>query len=232
MLNRSNLPEIVRERRLLRTLWRDAKAVVVIEFAYSLPILMMLAFTAVELTNLAIVNMRVSQMTLTVADNLSRAMQSVPQNAPRIREIDINDALLGANIQGGNLRVLDNGRIVVSSLQVDASNRQTIFWQRCKGVLAVNSAYGAQGATQGATPGFTGMGSAPVVQAPANSAIIFAELTYDYQPLVGSWALGDYRIRKEAAYFVRDNRSLTLAPENPIPVANASTCDKHDTSFV
>ena len=84
--------------------------------------------------------------------------------------------------------------------------------------------------TQGTTTGFTGMGS-PVVQAPAGSAIIFAELTYNYKPLVGSWALGNFQLRKEAAFFVRDSRDLTTQPDNPSPAANASLCSQHNTTF-
>ena len=123
-------------RRSLRSLWRNNDAVMLIEFAYSLPILMLLAFGSIELANLAISNMRVSQMAMTVADNLSRAKQSVDLNLPRLREVDVNDALLGAKIQGGSgLDVLTNGRIVVSSLQQNAGGKQRIFWQRCKGLL-------------------------------------------------------------------------------------------------
>lgn len=203
-----------------------------IEFAYSLPILMTLAFTSVELTNLAVANMRVSQIAMTTADNVSRALQSVRLTPAVLREVDINDALVGAKIQGGErLKILDKGRIILSSLQRDANNRQTIFWQRCKGMLNVNSAYGAQGATQGVTAGFTGMGATtPKVQAAAGSAIIFAEVTYDYEPLVGAWALGNFRIRREAAYYVRDDRDLTDI-SNPNPAATVSNCNIRNTTF-
>jgi Flp pilus assembly protein TadG len=64
--------------------------VALIEFAYSMPILMLLGFTGVELANLAIASMRVSQITMTVADNLSRAKQTVPLGLPQLREVDIN----------------------------------------------------------------------------------------------------------------------------------------------
>ncbi len=219
--------------RFLGRLRRDDDAIMLIEFAYSLPILMSLAFTSVELTNLAIANMRVSQIAMTVADNLSRAKQSVPLGLPQLREVDINDALLGARIQGGDrLNILASGRIVVSSLQQNASNRQRIFWQRCKGALTgSNSAYGVEGATEGTTPGFTGMGTgANKVQAAPGSAIIFTEITYNYEPLVGSWALGNFRIRREAAYYVRDDRDLTQV-YNPSPAATASSCNVHNTTF-
>lgn len=226
------MPGVIR-RRPLRGLWRSKDAIMLIEFAYSLPILMSLAFGSVELANLAVTNMRVSQIAMTVADNLSRAKQSVPLGLPQLREVDINDALLGAKIQGGSsINILTKGRIVVSSLQQNASAKQRIFWQRCKGALTgANSNYGAEGATEGTTPGFTGMGAgANKVQAAPNSAIIFAEVTYNYEPLVGSWALGTFKIRREAAYYVRDDRDLAQV-YNPSPAATPSTCNTYNTNF-
>lgn len=225
------MPALIR-RRALRGLWRSKDAIMLIEFAYSLPVLMLLAFGSLELSNLAITNMRVSQIAMTVADNLSRAKQSVPLGLPQLREVDINDALLGAKIQAGaRLNILDSGRIVVSSLQQNASNKQRIFWQRCKGMVTAPSNYGVEGATEGTTAGFTGMGAgATKVQAAAGSAIIFTEVTYDYEPLVGAWALGTFRIRREAAYYVRDDRDLTQV-YNPSPAATASTCNVHNTTF-
>ncbi|MBX9898936.1 MAG: pilus assembly protein [Qipengyuania sp.] len=225
-------------RRSLRALARNKDAVMLVEFAYSLPVLMLLAFGSIELANLAIANMRVSQIAMTVADNLSRAKQSVPLTLPQLREVDINDALLGAKIQGGgNLNILDKGRIVVSSLQQDGASKQKIFWQRCKGMLNKNSNYGAEGATEGTTPGFTGMGAgANKVKAAPNSAIIFTEVTYEYEPLVGEWALGRFTIRREAAFYVRDDRDLTGGPDsngiyNFSPYATKSACNVYNTSF-
>ena len=142
-------PATPAKRRGLSALWRSKDAIMLIEFAYSLPILMGLAFGSVELTNLAIANMRVSQIAMTTADNVSRALQSVRLSPVVLREVDINDALIGAKVQGGDrLNILNTGRIILSSLQQDANGRQTIFWQRCKGMLNVTSAYGNQGATQ------------------------------------------------------------------------------------
>ena len=220
-------------RALLTRLRADQRAVVIVEFANSLPILMALAFSSVELTNLAIANMRVSQITMGVADNLSRAMQSVPMQDPQLREVDINDALLGGDIQGGTaIPILTQGRIVLSSLHRNAAGNQTILWQRCKGMLTGGeSRYGVQGATQGTTPGFTGMGASPnVVQAPDGTDVIFAEVTYNYRPIVGAWALGNFTIRRESAYLVRDNRER-IAPINPAPAATASACNVFNSTW-
>lgn len=220
------------KRSSLRRLWRDREAVMLIEFAYSLPLLMLLAFSGLELTHLTIANTKVNQIAMTTADNVSRALQSIRLNPAVLREVDVNDALVGATIQAGDrMSILGKGRIILSSLQRDANGRQTILWQRCKGMLNVTSAYGGQGATEGVTAGFTGMGaSSPKVRADPGSAVIFAEVTYDYEPLVGAWALGNFRIRREAAFYVRDDRDLSRI-DNPNPAASVSNCNIHNTTF-
>jgi Flp pilus assembly protein TadG len=223
---------------ITRKLWKNQSGVVIVEFAYALPIFTVLGFTGVEIAHLAIANMRVSQIAMTVADNLSRAKQTVPLGDPELREVDINDALLGARIQGGDsLNILTKGRIIVSSLQRNASGKQTIAWQRCKGKLNVNSKYGPQGTTQpsSGTTGFQGMGEGTTrVQAEANSAIIFAEVTYTYEPLVASSILGTRTIRKEAAFYVRDDRKLTGGIDGTgifVPVANYAACNLLNDTF-
>lgn len=225
---------------LRRCLACDQSGTVIIEFAFTLPIFVLLSLTALELVNLALAHMRVSQIAMTVADNLSRAKTSVPLGLPRLREVDVNDSLLGAGIQGSVVfDVLENGRIVVSSLQRNSSGLQTIAWQRCKGEVNVASQYGAQGATQPAsgTSGFQGMGrNSDIVRAEPNSAIIFAEVTYDYKPMIGEWLLGTLRLYKEAAFYVRDDRDLVGGPAsngmyNPSPAATASSCNVFNSTF-
>ena len=234
----------VRAKEQLSTFRRliacDQSGSVILEFAFTMPIFVLLALTALELVNLALAHMTASQVAMSVADNLSRAKTSVPLGLPRLREVDINDTMIGAGAQGSEgFDLLKNGRIVVSSLQRNASGRQTIAWQRCKGKLAVTSQYGVQGATQpnSGTAGFQGMGRASDrVQAEPNSAIIFAEVTYDYQPLIGSWLVGTFRLRKEAAFYVRDDRDLVGGTAangmyNPSPTATVSACNVFNDTF-
>jgi Flp pilus assembly protein TadG len=215
---------------------RDCESgVILVEFAYVLPLFVILSFTGIEVSALAIANMRVSQIAMTVADNMSRIAESVPLTAPQLREVDINDTLLGARIQGGTgLPLFENGRVIVSSLQQNASGRQTIKWQRCKGLLNVVSEYGVEGVTQPnapATNGFQGMGTGTSrVQAEANSAVIFVEVTYTYKPLVASSLIGPRTLKKEAAFYVRDDRDLTQL-FNPNPASSVSTCNLYNTSF-
>ncbi len=220
----------------LRNLLKNESGVVLIEFAYSLPIFMGLCLTGLELAHFTAAKMRVSQITMTVADNLSRAKQAVPLGLPQLREHDINDAFVGAGLQGGSTKILTNGRIIVSSLQQNTSGGQWIAWQRCKGNLNVASAYGTEDTGKTGTA-FKGMGPGPdadKVTVPAGQAIIFAEVSYTYQSLVAGSLLGPRTIKKEAAFYVRDDRDLTGNPPptgksngmyNPSPTVTASTCN-------
>lgn len=239
-----NLPNArglaARLARLRKRLAASQTGAVIIEFAYTMPVFVLLSFGTLELVNISLAHMRVNQIAMTTADNLSRAKTSVPLGLPRLREIDINDTFIGASIQGGeSFGMLTDGRIIISSLQQTSSGRQTIAWQRCKGSLAVVSRYGVQGTTQpsSGTGGFQGMGRAGQrVQAEPNSAVIFAEVTYDYQPIIGNWLFGSLRINKEAAFYVRDDRDLVGGAEsnglyNPTPAATVSACNVYNSTF-
>lgn len=210
--------------------WADQNGAVLIEFAYCLPIFMGLCLTGIELGNMATVTTKLSQLTLSVADNLSRAKQSVPIGLPEFREHDVNDAFVGAQGQSGDMDVLKNGRIIVSSLQQNSAGGQWIAWQRCKGLKNAVSAYGTEDTGKTGTA-FTGMGTGTTTQkvtAPAGAAIMFVEVSYTYQPLVSGSLLGPKTMTKEAAFYVRDDRKLTNGPKlngitNPSTTTAAST---------
>lgn len=212
-------------RSQFRRLKGDKSGIAIIEFAYCLPIFFTMGLTATEVSNLAIINTKVSQIAMSVADNLSRAKQAVPLGLPQLREHDINDAFVGANLQGEELDIFRYGRMIVSSLQQNGSGGQWIRWQRCKGMRNVTAAYGVENTGQTGTS-FAGMGPASGrVTAEAGTAIIFVEFTYQYQPIVFSIpVMGAVVLREETAFYVRDDRDLTQV-YNPAPTVTASTCN-------
>jgi hypothetical protein len=182
---------------------------------------------AVEITNLAVTPMRISEIAMQIADEASRiGDQSALQNK-KIYESDINDLLLGGALQGGDLNILANGRVIISSLEVVLSTtNQYIHWQRCKGMMNVSSAYGGQG--KGAAGGLAGMGAAGnKVTANPDNAVMFVEITYTYQPIVGRMFVPSTVISTTASFNVRDSCDLSqiyqLDAGNPSPVASCST---------
>ena len=216
-----------RTRQHFGLLARARSGVAAVEFALSLPLLLTAGLYGVETANLAVTHMRISQIAMQIADDASRiGDQSALQNK-KIYESDINDLLLGGQLQGGGLNVLANGRVIISSLEVvPSTSNQYIHWQRCKGQKPVTSAYGSQGA--GTTGGLSGMGPpGNMVTANPGDAVMFVEITYVYQPIVGPIFAPKTQISTTASFNVRDSRDLSqvyqLDASNPSPVASCST---------
>lgn len=201
---------LVRRARIAgRRLSRNARGAVMIEMAFAIPLLVMIGFGGLEIANLTLVNTRISQIGLSVADNASRIAAGSNLALPQVREADINEVFAGIEKQGDGLDFQEHGRIILSSLQRNNDGGQTIKWQRCYGKLAVSSAYGPEGT--GATgTSFAGMGpKGKEVTAAGGSAVMFVEITYKYQPLLyGKW-LGPKTIHSTAAFNIRETRDLT-----------------------
>lgn len=215
----------------LTRLWRDRRGLAMIEFALVAPVVLILGTCGLEMANYAIVRMRLSQMTVTAADNISRVGLDSGLSVFQLTETDVNDTFGGVKVSGSTMNVLENGRVIISSLETNADGGQWIHWQRCKGVKAVAPQYGAEGT--GATgTGFAGMGpsSDPTkkVKSPSTSiAVVYVETFYDYQPLFpflwsaaptggapGGSVLGSVfnnsmrAIKYENSFMVRDSRDL------------------------
>jgi len=200
-----------------------------IEFAFSLPIFIGLGFYGVEIANLAITQMKMSQIALNMADNASRiGTLNSTLGAKIVTEEQINDIFQAAAIQAGAAGLYKDGRTILSSLEVNARGGQTIMWQRCKGMQFEQSEYGQQGDGLSGTD-FPGMGpSGEKIKASAGTAVMYIELTYTYHPLFGSMFMEDRELRQEAAYVVRDARQLGYVPADNVSAQRKSTCDKFD----
>lgn len=213
----------------------DVSGMAMIEFAYALPLMLGLGGYGIEMANLATVNQKISQSALALADNMSRVGAESALSTVQIRESDINDSFIGLTRQTGTLNLTSNGRVILSSLEQNASGGQWIHWQRCIGTKNVASSYGPQGT--GATgTSFAGMGSPSArITAPPGSAVMFVEITYDYRALFGTMFFPARTIRYEASFVVRDNRDLVgpsggVGVYNPNPAAPVRACNAFTAS--
>ncbi len=226
--------------RALRRLRRSKAGVAATEFALSAPFLFAAGLGGVETANFVITQMQVSQTAIQLADNVSRAGDTSLLENRKIYESDIDDILLGAEIQAGSrLGLYENGRVIISSLEVfddlvhcDLSGAcvvnglsdgdQFIHWQRCMGKKAVASGYGETGDLME-----DGIGPDDAkVRALGGSALIFVEIRYDYQPLIADFLLRDREMRAISSFLVRDSRDLSgikqRDPDDPAPVASCN----------
>lgn len=200
-------------------LWLCQRATALMETAFLLPLLLLLGLGGMELTNLAVANMRVGQLASSLADNASRVSAEANLPLPIIREFDVNE-LLGFTLENGaRLKLEDKGRVILSSLEVDpATGDQMIRWQRCAGKKKFVSSYGVEGVNGGS---FTGMGKADqrAVALP-DMPIMFVEIAYDYEPLIGEQWIGKRTLNYTASFMVRDDRDRGIKnPEPKDPVA-------------
>lgn len=213
-----------RMRQVASLLRRDRAGVAMVEFAYTAPFLILLFGGGVELANYSVTHMRVSQVAVSLADNASRAKQGVISGVPRMREVDVNEAFHAAGLQGVDLDLQNNGRLILSSIEVNAQGGQWIHWQRCFGQADFAPTYGNQGDGASGTA-LDGIG--PVgrkVAAEPGVAIMFVEVVYAYDPIILDRFIGGQPIRKTAAMMVRDQRDLTAGIANPAPAAPINSC--------
>ncbi len=224
-----------------RRLLRNRSGVAMTEFALGVPFLLVAGLWGTETANFALVQMKVGQLTVHIADNASRIGDTSTLQNRKIFEEDVNDLLFGANIQGGaGLDLYEHGRVIISSLEVwdqshhctaagdcpsgnKGSGVQFIHWQRCKGVLPVSSNYGNENAAKPNGLGPTG----EEVYATIESPVIFVEVQYDYQPLFSTRFFGSTRISSTAAFMVRDDRDQLDVFKRNMTTAIAD-CDLYD----
>ncbi len=229
----------------LRRLRRDRGGLALIEFAFTMPLVLAVGLYGIETANLALVNLRISQIALSLADNASRVGDS-SLSVQQLREVDVNDILQAARYQGSSINMTTQGRIILSSLEnvqqsYDTAPVQRIHWQRCVGLKgssaadsAYNSSYGTTSTTAGtdATQGnagttmTAGMGDAgALVTAPSGSALMFVEVNYNYKPLISNYLLSSTtRLHYIASFIVRDPRNFSQL-YNPSPSSTRSTCN-------
>ena len=222
------IPKLSGLKRTLSALAGNTSGLALIELAYSLPLLIGVGMYGAEVANVAMVKMRVNQVSMHAADNASRIGEGTLLSVKKIYENEINDLFTGAHLQAGrSVDIFEHGRIIISSLEKHSDGGQYIHWQRCKGKKIHPSSYGTAGVNSPSRP-INGMGpTGAKVSAPDGQAVIFVEISYDYQPLISDKFTSIRRITTHSAFNVRDRRDLTqIYKQNASdPVASCSTYD-------
>lgn len=232
-----------------RRLRRDQSGLALLEFAFSAPIVLSIGMYGIEVSNLALMNMRVSQSALNIADNASRLGLTTSLNTQQLRETDINDLVSQIRQQTGAWGLTTRGRVTITSLE-EKSGNQIMHWQRCVGLRngtdykshydkpgeAVTPTDGSDttAANDGVIIAATGMGPAGAkVVAPPNSGVIFVEVNYEYNPVVSDRWLpaGTTRLSYIASFIVRDRRDFTqiFNPTPSVATNQKMTCDRYTT---
>ncbi|OYY72152.1 TadE/TadG family type IV pilus assembly protein [Sphingomonas sp. 28-63-12] len=212
---------IDRAARFGARLGQDRSGLALLEFAFTLPILLLMTLTGAELTNYITTKMRISQLALHLADDASRMGSGSQLAAKTITETDINDLFVGANLQSGELSLNTKGRVTLIDLEPVANpnttNKYKIGWTRCYGGKTTHvSPYRTP------TTNLDGIGpTGRQVTAQDDNATMFVEVYYEYTPLVGGTLAPTTSFTEIASMSVRDRRDLSnIYNSNGAPVAS------------
>jgi hypothetical protein len=206
----------------LRRLARCNSGVSLTEFALGLPILLTLGTTGLEVTNYVTTMRKVSDLAALVSDNASRMGDQSALGARPISETEINDLFAGAELQAGTLDLANKGRMILSSVELNADGGQWLHWQRCRGAFPYTSDIGEAGDGETGTD-IDSFGEGAGVAASSDNAIMMVEIAYDYEMLVPVFDVELGPITESVAFNIRDQRDLTQV-YNPdsATVANCS----------
>jgi hypothetical protein len=222
---------IAQAHRLTRSLRDCTSGLALTEFAFALPILLTLSLFGIETANYAMAHLRISNIAVMTADNAARVRDSIDES-------DIVELFTGAKMSGASLNFAQNGRIILSDLELASGTNQWIRWQRCDGALNYTNpetrwrprtaggtaitngteiyladrqtANAATPSSPSATPTFSSMGTGITIAAASGTAVMVVEVVYNYQPIIPSSFLSGRQIRYESAFNVRQRVDQTL----------------------
>ena len=199
-------------RKSFYTLGADMNGVSAVEFALVTPLFMALGMYGAEIAWMNAAAMEVSQVALALADNASRMGQADNSGVtPTVTAGDVASVLYGALEEGEGVNLADNGRVILSSLEMHpVTGRQYIHWQQCSGKGSQQSKYGKPDLTGSLlTTITTGVKiNGRNITAPSRSAVMMAEVWFTYTPLFGSLFMKPITMHEQAAIIVRDDRNV------------------------
>ncbi|MEH6716003.1 TadE/TadG family type IV pilus assembly protein [Parasphingorhabdus flavimaris] len=206
----------------------DTSGLALLEFAFTAPVMLLIGMAGMETANLAIAHLQVSQIAMLVADNASRARESID-------EADIREIFTGADLTGDAIDFSPNARIILSSLETNgrtgSDKGQWIRWQRCYGGNTnFSSSHGAEGDGRYNSSLNGGIGRpGKKISAAGSTAINFAEVIYDYKPLVSDRFFGETVIRYESAFVARERDDHAMKNASKIPDNELWKCSTYAT---
>lgn len=183
----------------------DLRGVAAVEFALLSPVLILLIINGIELVHYAGMQMKINRIAVMVADNAGRPRTTMTESY-------VNQLFTGVDKAGAKIKFKNKGRVILSSVQNNEDDSgQWLRWQRCFGNLGMSSAYGTEGLgrTGGGLPSVKGLTASP------GSAIMLVELTYMYDPLFKVSIMPSKRMKREAAYVVRQRVDLSISGTGP-----------------
>ena len=153
---------MMRRRPEPQRFWADAGGAAAVEFALLVPLLALLYFGVVEVTQGAMTEQRVAHTASAIGDLVAQSSSTTSAEVTDI--FNVGDAVMTPYPTSGL-------QMRVSSLKADKNGAVTVAWSQATGMTALS---------KGAT-----MSSLPANVVNANESVIMGEAKYTYQSVFG-----------------------------------------------
>lgn len=178
-------------------LWRCDKGIAVAEFAFMLPLLLMILLGGVEMARSIIIHQKIDRIALTMANLVAQSQT--------ISLVELEQLLDGVAPLARPIDFAPDGVVVISSVVKHAGDSMRVSWQyRDAGSNVSVSRVGLEGQVAVMPPGFT---------IADNEVAIVAEVFYRFEPLMLTGVLEETEFYKVAVFKPRLGALDTLSED-------------------
>lgn len=185
--------------RLMRRLAGDRRGAILVEFAFTLPIITALVLGGVEFARYAMINQKMDRVTGFIGDLVARAES--------LEAADFNDYFAAAEQLSLPFDLMAGGNIIVSSVTGETGGAEVLWQQIGPGAVSEVSAVGMPGSTANLPSGF-------VLE--ENENIVITEVFFDFEPLFLPPAfVHGGRLRYQSVFRPRTTAVLAMTSASP-----------------
>ncbi|MGD8325932.1 MAG: pilus assembly protein [Sphingomonadales bacterium] len=178
--------------------FKEEKGSMLIELAVSIPLLVTLVFSGLEVARFMLSHQKVSRIATSIAD--------ISSQGQTLSEAEIQNVFMATDFIAGNLDFSTKGYIILSSVSRPDSNPPIINWQRTHGTQMSPDAVSKIGSVGGTATLPTNL----VLN--TGEGIIVAEVYYDYDALLFGDMVGSGLVYKNAYYRPRFGSLQKILP--------------------
>jgi Flp pilus assembly protein TadG len=199
-------------------LFEDSRGIAATEFAFILPVMLVMLFGTIELSSGVAVDRKVTLIARTLSDLTSQAAPDpLVQNA---NYAPVNDTYL-QNVFTASIAILNPydrppARVQLSEIYVDTNKVAKIQWSKAA-IITSNTDTQATLTNSTWSPGTTVTNVIPAALLVKQTYLIFSEVTYNYKPLGIGYVMKTNVNLADVAYS-RPRQVLCLVYNNLLPV--------------
>jgi len=181
--------------RRLRRFRRDCRGALAVELAFAVPVVFGLILCGVAVTRYVLLHQKMGRTAATIADLTSQA--------DALSESDVQSLFVAAKDVMSPYDLVDDGRVVMSSVYRASGGAATVVWQRSYGAGGGSSHFGVEGETATLPDDL-------VVR--DGEDVIVAEVFYSYTPMLAASVLSPAELYNFAVFRPRFAALRTINP--------------------